>query len=161
LNLIRCDFSRALIRLNEPLYSSIKKILETLQLVNDSPSAEGSDEIPLTTEHRRLALSLSPLLAFETTIAQMIASEGSAGGYTVVVRPGGGWKDKLAAFSGRAPSSSPESGTLSLDESGTDPHHVTHVLAACKNEIIELWRDPIVRSALESCEVRLHEEPGL
>ncbi|KAJ7605385.1 G-alpha-domain-containing protein [Mycena polygramma] len=64
----------------------------------------------LTSTHRRLALSLSPLLAFETSISQVIAAEGlnssgsspnnPGGGYTVTVRPGGGWKDRLASFAG-------------------------------------------------------------
>ncbi|KAJ6455273.1 G-alpha-domain-containing protein [Mycena vitilis] len=78
---------------------------------NASGSSSG-----LTSIHRRLALSLSPLLAFETSISQVIAADLSSpsnspntnsglggwagGGYTVTVRPGGGWKDRLASFAG-------------------------------------------------------------
>ncbi|KAJ7633789.1 G-alpha-domain-containing protein [Mycena polygramma] len=69
----------------------------------------GNSGTGLTSTHRRLALSLSPLLAFETSISQVIAAEGlnsssssspTGGGYTVTVRPGGGWKDRLASFAG-------------------------------------------------------------
>lgn len=138
--------------------SSIKKILTVLQeeweaLENDP--AEANSGTPLTSEHRRLALSLSPLLAFETTISQMIASDSSSGGYTVTVRPGGGWKDKLASF-GRAGSQSPHP-----DETSTDPSQVTQVLAACKHEIIALWDDAAVRRVLETHELRLEEDAGL
>ncbi|KAJ7127887.1 G-protein alpha subunit [Mycena epipterygia] len=140
------------------LISSIKKILTVLQeeweAVENDP-AEANNGTSLTSEHRRLALSLSPLLAFETSISQMIASDtSSGGGYTVTVRPGGGWKDKLATF-GRAGSQSPHP-----DQTSTDPSQVTQVLAACKNEIIALWEDAAVRRVLEMHELHLEEDAG-
>ncbi|KAF7358533.1 G-protein alpha subunit [Mycena venus] len=105
---------KTVIQLN--LISSIKKILTVLQeeweavgdaqspTTPDSASPDAKPSTPLTSDHRRLALSLSPLLAFETSIGQMMDS--TTGGYTVTVRPGGGWKHKLASF-GRSPSTTP------------------------------------------------------
>ncbi|KAJ7457476.1 G-protein alpha subunit [Mycena latifolia] len=147
---------KTVIQLN--LISSIKKILSVLQeewaaLETGSPDVQ--NDTPLSNEHRRLALSLSPLLAFETSITQMIASDSANGGYTVTVRPGGGWKDKIASF-GRSPSA-PASPT---DESSADPSQITQVLAACAREIIALWEDATVHHLLEARSVNLQEEAG-
>ncbi|KAJ6595494.1 G-protein alpha subunit [Mycena vulgaris] len=139
------------------LISSIKKILTVLEEEWDAPQTgpAESNDIPLSSEHRRLALSLSPLLAFETTISQMIASDSSTGGYTVTVRPGGGWKEKLASF-GRA-ASAPRSPT---DERSADPSQVTRILAGCKDEIVALWEDETVRRLLDARGVNLQEDAG-
>ncbi|KAJ7753595.1 G-protein alpha subunit [Mycena maculata] len=147
---------KTVIQLN--LISSLKKILAVLQEEWDETESAGTKSATLlTSEHRRLALSLSPLLAFETGISNMLSSDSPSGGYTVTVRPGGGWKDKLASF-GRAPSSDdPPSPT---GAPGSDPSQVTQVLAACKDEIISLWGDTVVRSVLESRDVHLKEAPG-
>ncbi|KAJ6517144.1 G-protein alpha subunit [Mycena vulgaris] len=134
------------------LISSIKKILTVLQ---EEWDASEPNDIQLSSEHRRLALSLSPLLSFETTISQMIASDSSSGGYTVTVRPGGGWKDKLATF-GRV-ASAPNS---PIDEMSADPSQVTQVLAGCKAEIIALWEDDTVRRLLDVRGVHLQEDAG-
>ncbi|KAF8196284.1 guanine nucleotide binding protein, alpha subunit [Mycena galopus ATCC 62051] len=71
---------KTVIQLN--LISLIKIILAVLHheweaLKTDS--AESKHATPLTTEHRRLALSLSPLIAFETSIGQIMDS--TTGGY--------------------------------------------------------------------------------
>ncbi|KAJ7101446.1 G-protein alpha subunit [Mycena belliarum] len=64
---------------------------------------DGSDaplddlESPDSPGLRALAAALSPLLAFETSITRLIGADGGIGA-GVVVRPGGGWKDRLAAF---------------------------------------------------------------
>ncbi|KAJ6632254.1 G-protein alpha subunit [Mycena sp. CBHHK59/15] len=147
---------KTVIQLN--LINSIKRILEVLQDEWDAIEAgSATSNISLTSEHRRLALSLSPLLAFETSISQILASDGANGGYTVTVRAGGGWKEKLAHF-GRSPST--ETRSLSLDEGTTNPSRVTQVLAGCKDEIVEIWRDPAVTQLLHQREVRLQEEAG-
>ncbi|KAJ7229568.1 G-protein alpha subunit [Mycena haematopus] len=144
------------------LISSIKKILTVLQEEwEETESAEPTHETPLTSEHRRLALSLSPLLAFETSISQMMDS--TTGGYTVTVRPGGGWKDKLALFAGRSPSATPAASPEEHSPTGeqsNDPSQVTQVLAACKTEIIALWDDAVVRAVLESHDVYLQDDAG-
>ncbi|KAJ7187293.1 G-protein alpha subunit [Mycena filopes] len=213
---------KTVIQLN--LISSIKKILEILQDEWDSPGPSSSSSPPSPTEpdskppspkpselgsvHKRLALSLSPLLAFETSISRLLDAEavsvsggsgagyagagggknanGAGGGGGVTVRPGGGWKEKLAGFgraagsgSGSSPpsSSSPEAGSPVEGSEGNtdggtggnanaggggggDPSLVTTVLAACTPEILALWADPAVRRLLEAREVRLEEESG-
>ncbi|KAJ7194277.1 G-protein alpha subunit [Mycena pura] len=139
---------KTVIQLN--LIGSVKKILSVLQTALDSESP--SEPTPLTSEHRRRALSLSPLLAFETSIGQMIDSTGS-GGYIVTVRPGGGWKDKLASF-GRAASK------FEAHSPVEEASQVTQVLDACAAEIVALWEDPIVRDVLALDDVHLEDESG-
>jgi hypothetical protein len=89
----------------------------------------------------------------------MIASDTVSGGYTVTVRPGGGWKDKLATFGGSG-STSPESQSPT-GETASDPSRVTQVLAACQNEIVALWEDAAIRRVLEAHEVYLQDDSGL
>ncbi|KAJ7203903.1 G-protein alpha subunit, partial [Mycena pura] len=139
---------KTVIQLN--LIGSVKKILSVLQTALDSESP--SEPTPLTSEHRRRALSLSPLLAFETSIGQMIDSTGS-GGYIVTVRPGGGWKDKLASF-GRAASK------FEAHSPVEEASQVTQVLDAGAAEIVALWEDPIVRDVLALDDVHLEDESG-
>jgi guanine nucleotide-binding protein subunit alpha len=86
--------------------------------------------------------------------------ESSTGNYPVTVRPGGGWKDKLASFGNRSPSTTPEAQSPT-GETDSDPSQVTQVLAACKNEIIALWDDAIVRGVLERHGVYLQDDSGL
>ncbi|KAJ7040577.1 G-protein alpha subunit [Mycena alexandri] len=150
---------KTVIQLN--LISSIKKILTILHdewgPETDSSAESKPPGISLNSDHKRLALSLSPLLAFETSISRIMNSDSPGGeGYTVTVRPGGGWKDKLASF-GR--SASPESQSPTA-ETSSDPSQVTQVLAACQNEIVALWEDPIVRRVLEANEVYLQDDAG-
>ncbi|KAJ7195254.1 G-protein alpha subunit-domain-containing protein [Mycena pura] len=117
---------KTVIQLN--LISFVKIILLVLQdewkaLEADTP--ESKNATPLTTEHRRLALSLSPLIAFETSIGQM--TDSTTGGY----------------------------------QTRNDPSLVTQVLAACKNEIIALFEDVLVRGVLKSHGVYLQDDCGL
>ncbi|KAF8147145.1 guanine nucleotide binding protein, alpha subunit [Mycena galopus ATCC 62051] len=96
------------------LISLIKIILVVLQeewQALETDSAESKHATSLTTEHRRLALSLSPLRAFKTSIRDSTRS-----GY----------------------------------ETRNDSSQVTQVLAECKNEIIALFEDALVRGFLES-----------
>ncbi|KAJ7191544.1 G-protein alpha subunit [Mycena pura] len=125
---------KTVIQLN--LISSIKKLLTVLQEeweAHECDSVESEHGTPLTSEHRRLALSLSPLLAFETNISQNQPR--------------------------RMPSVTPEPQSL-IDETSNDPSQVAQVLAGCKNEIIALWDDTVVRGVLESHGVYLKDDSG-
>ncbi|KAF7358546.1 G-protein alpha subunit [Mycena venus] len=118
------------------LISSIKKILTVLQEeweALETDSAESKYDTPLTSEHKRLELSFSPLLAFETSISQ----------------------NKLHKLR-RSPSATPES------QPSTDdiPSQVTQVLATCKNKIIALWDDGVIRGILRSHSVYLQDDSG-
>ncbi|KAJ7641830.1 G-protein alpha subunit [Roridomyces roridus] len=152
---------RTVIQLN--LISSIKKILNTMH--EEWTEAESaSSPTMLTSQHRRLSLALSPLLAFETSISQLIASDAGGNGYGVTVRPGGGWKDRLTASLGRASGAAPALGVSAEPPTGgsgqQDPTQVTQVLAACRDNIIALWEDDAVRAVLAERDVDLVEEPG-
>ncbi|KAJ7069115.1 G-protein alpha subunit [Mycena amicta] len=151
---------KTVIQLN--LISSIKKILNVLQAESSAPSSpidpthEPRSTTPgsmLTSEHRRRALSLSPLLAFETSISQLLDST-SGSGYTVTVRPGGGWKERLASFGGRSTT------TTQSQTQTQDPGQVTQVLSACRDEIVALWEDPVVRDLLAAHGLQLQDESG-
>ncbi|KAJ7359280.1 G-protein alpha subunit, partial [Mycena albidolilacea] len=114
---------RTVIQLN--LISLIKIILLVLQAewkALETGASESKHGTPLTTEHRRLALSLSSLIVFETSIGQM--TDSTTGGY----------------------------------ETSNDPSQITQVLAACKNEIIALFEDALVRGVLESHGVYLQDD---
>lgn len=90
----------------------------------------------------------------------MITSDSSSGGYTVTVRPGGGWKDKLATF-GRASSSLSIESPSPTGAPTADSSQVTQVLAACKDEIVALWEDTAARRVLEMRSVKLQDDSGL
>ncbi|KAF8187399.1 hypothetical protein K438DRAFT_1973014 [Mycena galopus ATCC 62051] len=98
------------------LISLIKIILVVLQEeweALETDSAESKQATSLTTEHPRLALSLSPLIAFRTSIR-----DNNPSGY----------------------------------DTRNDSSQVTQVLAACKNEIIALFEDMLVRRFLALCD---------
>ncbi|KAF7307916.1 G-protein alpha subunit [Mycena kentingensis (nom. inval.)] len=150
---------KTVIQLN--LIGSIKKILNVLQdeqaiqdknASADPPSAASA----LTAEHRRLALSLSPLLAFETSISQLIDARGAG----LTVRPGGGWKVRLASLAGGS-SSAPASPEAAVSEAQQqEAGQVTQVLAACRDEIVALWENRVVRDLLSEHGFHLEDDPG-
>ncbi|KAJ7932958.1 G-protein alpha subunit [Mycena leptocephala] len=120
---------KTVIQLN--LISSIKRILTVLQ-------------------EEWEALEVLRGINVRDHISQMIASDTVSGGYTVTVRPGGGWKDKSRPSAGRSPTG----------ETASDPSRVTQVLAACQNEIVALWEDAAIRRVLEAHEVYLQDDSG-
>ncbi|KAJ7201137.1 G-protein alpha subunit [Mycena pura] len=135
--------SKTAIQIN--IIDSIKKILAVLQ--DEWAAHEGST--PLTSEHQRLAFSLSLVLASETGSIQTPDSPNSGS----TVRSGKGWKDKLMSFGRPTMSTSSDSEAHSPGDSGSataDPSRVAQVLAACREGIILLWEDDVVRRVLSS-----------
>ncbi|KDQ51779.1 hypothetical protein JAAARDRAFT_210909 [Jaapia argillacea MUCL 33604] len=179
---------RTVIQLN--LIRSVKRLLEVLQDEWDAaptiiyPSNVTSTALPrsptaprrpsttgslLTPEHRKIRMRLSPLLSMESELTRKLydTQEVSPTSKDICVRPGSGWKgiikrvtgEESQRDSGAAPVKKRGSGRPGSSEgrSKADP---TMVLAACKNDIIALWEDKVVKSVLKKHGVRLEDMPG-
>ncbi|KAI0795968.1 G-protein alpha subunit [Abortiporus biennis] len=137
---------------------------------------------PLTDNHKRIRMRLLPLLAIEEELTKKLFPELSlamthgpkegdnvAPGFReVCVRAGSGWKNVLNTIisqqqqqngyldgkgRGAAYQGMNGNGTSKID----DP---TTVLAACKEDIVTLWEDQVVRGILKKRGVRLQDMPG-
>ena len=125
----------------------------------------------LTDDHRRIRMRLSPLLTMEAALARKLLPENfdpERSPKEICVRANSGWKTTLerATSPDARPGSGPAKGSrrassrpnTSESRSRDDP---TAVLAACKDDIISLWQDPVVRDVLKKHDVRLEDSPGL
>jgi guanine nucleotide-binding protein subunit alpha len=125
----------------------------------------------LTDNHRRIRMRLSPLLTMEAALARKLLPENfdpERSSREICVRANSGWKttlERATSPDSRPGSSSVKSGTRRVNSRpGTsdsrnrdDP---TAVLAACKDDILSLWQDPVVRDVLKKHNVRLEDSPG-
>jgi guanine nucleotide-binding protein subunit alpha len=76
----------------------------------------------------------------------------------VFVRPGTGWKGKLA----RSNKSSGSAGSgSSASTGGTLRDEPQEMLNALRHDIMQLWNDRLVRDILRRRKIRLEEFPGL
>ncbi|KAI0919462.1 hypothetical protein AcW1_003298 [Taiwanofungus camphoratus] len=170
---------KTIIQLN--LIRSIKRLLEVLQeeweqsVHTPSPTARDKGKgvegrsppkpavrfstSPLTDNHRRIRMRLSPLLPIEEQLTKKLLPEANDKVHDVCVRAGSGWKGALAAIS----ASTSQERTHPSRPGTSDGRHKddpTTVLAACKDDIVALWEDPIVRGILKKHNVRLQDMPG-
>lgn len=168
------------------LHSSIKKLLEVLQDEMDAvpppksqaPSSMRSNSSasaptgPLTDYHRRIRMRLSPLLSMEGALTQKLLPDNfdpERSSREICVRANSGWKTMLErATSPDARPMLPTKGQsrrpISARPGTSDGRHKddpTVVLAACKDDIVALWHDPIVREVLNKHNIRLEDSPGL
>lgn len=156
---------------------SIKRLLEVLQeewdqsvaqpasrpdkgkgVAGRAPPAVRFSTSPLTDAHRKMRMRLSPLLPIEEQLSKRLFPEAHERLHDVCVPAGSGWKSMLASLSNGGVAAPAEKerrpGTADRD----DP---TAVLAACKDDIVALWEDPVVRAVLKKHNVRLQDMPGL
>jgi guanine nucleotide-binding protein alpha-1 subunit len=125
----------------------------------------------LTDNHRRIRMRLSPLISMEAALARKLLPENfdpERSSRDICVRANSGWKTTLerATSPDARPGSSTKSGARRVSSrpgtsdtrSRDDP---TAVLAACKDDILLLWEDPIVKDVLKKHNVRLEDSPGL
>lgn len=124
-----------------------------------------SPQIRLTDAQRTLRLRLLPLLSVEASLLRRLdpsdefeATRLGAGWQPPVqkelyVRSQSNWKDKLTRL--RGPRRSGEDLGIDFD----DPEDPGHVIHACREDMITLWRDPIVRQIVH--DLRLEDMPGL
>lgn len=126
-------------------------------------------------QHRTLRMRLLPILHLETSLLRKLDPSGedeatqrtahwSVGGREHFVRSSVNWKEKVARL---------RNGTLEVRDSITedgyedgfsnfdDPEDPNHVINACKEDMLALWHDPVVRQVLRIGNVRLEEMPGL
>lgn len=75
----------------------------------------------------------------------------------VFVRPGTSWKGVLSRGFHRLSGRRISTGSADLDIMD-EPQDVLH---GCRNDIITLWNDPLVRDILRRRKIRLEEFPGL
>ena len=125
-------------------------------------------------------MRLLPLLAIEEELTKKLFPELSTNSLTsqigegwppgireVCVRAGSGWKGLLGNLVGG--NGGDANGTANGNAKGKvrpaaneikkdDP---TMVLAACRDDIVKLWEDQIVRGVLKKRGVRLQDMPGL
>jgi guanine nucleotide-binding protein alpha-1 subunit len=160
--------------------SSVKRLLDVLQqewdaeipaysppLRRDSPQSSrigSAYSTPLTDEHRRIRMRLSPLLFIETSLNRWLLPDNySMPINEACVRAGSGWKNMLRSASTSKPGRRPGSRDESRPHTGESRSYddPTAILAACRNDIIALWEDPVVRRVLDKHNFRPEEQPGL
>ena len=133
---------------------------------NSSP-AESANRIPLTAEHRRLQLGLSPLLTVGTHLNEKLLPEINDPKLKreVCVRAGSGWKAVLGISSSTSSTPAPradKSRLLKTDAADLEKvEEASDLLTACRDDIIALWKDQTVKDVLKKRDVRLEESPGL
>ena len=124
-----------------------------------------SQQIRLTDTQRTLRLRLLPLLSVETSLLRRLDPDDEFEATRLgtdwqppvnkelYVRSQSNWKDKLMRL--RGPRRSGDDLGIDFDDPD-DPGHVVH---ACREDMMALWRDPIVRQIVH--DLRLEEMPGL
>jgi hypothetical protein len=113
--------------------------------------------LPLLHLEQSLLKRLDP--SGEDFEATQLGSNWLTSGKELFVRASSDWKEKLARLRRR----SNDTGTSDRqhDEDFDDPDDPEHVIHACREDMLALWHDPVVRQVLRIGGVRLEEMPGL
>ena len=140
--------------------------LRSVGLPNSLPDSHpGSSPMPqLTRQHEYLKMRLSPLARLqELLISRLAADFGDATSSCInsklaTTRGGEFFVRARALLRRRSSSDMARSRALRYPE---DDDEITNVLDACRDDIVALWRDPIVREILHRRKIHLEEGPGL
>lgn len=115
-----------------------------------------SSPIPVTDEHRRLALRLAPLKQAEELLRMRISLPEDethvvvANSTEFAVRSAAGWKEAFLKLRGQRG----DAGTKEeLQSAG--------ILEMCAKDMVTLWSDPIVKNIVRQKRLRLEESSGL
>ncbi len=133
--------------------------------VEVSSSYPGSSPMPqLTRQHEYLKMRLSPLARLqELLISRLAADFGDAASSRVnakfAMTKGGEFFVRAKVLFGRRNSSDTIKSTSS--KYVEDDGEITNVLDACRDDMVALWQDPIVREILYRRDIHLEEGPGL
>lgn len=137
--------------------------LSSVILPNSHPGS--SSPMPqLTRQHEYLKMRLSPLARLqELLISRLAADFGDATSSCInskfaTTRGGEFFVRAKALLRRRSSSDMTRSRALKYPE---DDDEITNVLDACRDDIVALWRDPIVREILHRRKIHLEEGPGL
>lgn len=140
------------------------------EAMKDSPSAQ-QGVYQLSTDSRKLLIRLAPLRQIEETLSKIVSGGSDPVGESnqtsrqrlynstrapeeVSVPSGSGWKKAILGRRSRDSSSALNPETAELSQA-------RRVLAACADDIVNLWNDRTVRQALDTAEIALEDQPGL
>lgn len=158
---------RTVLQLN--LVHSVNTILEALQDAFDNDDEE--DALPFTDKHHLLRLRLRPLRGVEGDLKRLLGVKAED---TLERSPqtsprlsprtssefyvrSHNWRSFLQAS--RMDDS--ESPRKLIKHDGVSSQDVTEVIASCKNDIVALWTDRVVREVLRRHRVRLEDSASL
>lgn len=125
----------------------------------------------LSDYHRTLRMRLLPLLHLEKSLLKRLDPSGEdfeatqlgtnwfTGGKELFVRSTSNWKEKLSRL--RKSNTETEKSGNGPIEDFDDPDDPSNVIHACRDDMMALWHDPVVRQVLRIGGVRLEEMPGL
>ena len=134
---------------------------------DDLPSSPSSNPMPmpqLTRQHEYLRMRLSPLIRLqELLISRLAADFGDATSYhtnaKLATTRSGEFFVRAKSLLGRGNTSSETTRPHSTDLE--NDNEITNVLEACRDDMITLWQDPVVRRILQLRDIHLEEGPGL
>ena len=136
-----------------------------LSCVEVPKSYPGSSLMPqLTRQHEYLKMRLSPLARLQELLISRLAADfgdapSSRANAKSAMTKGGEFFVRAKVLFGRR-NSSDTTKNLSpkyLEDDG----EITNVLDACRDDMVALWQDPIVREILHRRDIHLEEGPGL
>jgi hypothetical protein len=122
-----------------------------------------SDSSPmpqLTRQHEYLKMRLSPLARLQELLISRLAADfgdatSSRTNAKLATTKGGEFFVRAKVLLGRR-----SSDTVNLKHP-EDDDEITNVLDACRDDMVALWRDPIVKEILHRRDIHLEEGPGL
>lgn len=137
------------------------------------PTLLTPSEMPkLSDHHRTLRMRLLPLLHLEKSLLKRLDPSGEdfeatqlgtnwfTSGKELFVRSSSNWKEKLARLRKRDSEIESTSDQYHHEDDFDDPEDPEHVIHACREDMLALWHDPVVRQVLRIGGVRLEEMPG-
>ncbi|KAI3614927.1 acetamidase formamidase [Moniliophthora roreri] len=151
---------KTIIQLN--LIQHIRIILDALSTPespgspSDSDSTSYSNSPTMSRSHRRLHLSLSPLLSTETSVSKILSAS-RLESRDLCVRAGSSWKSKLGIKDSARSSTDSDYLTQSQMAAMED---LTRMLEASRDDLLSLWGDLEVRTLLATRKIFLHHLPG-
>jgi len=155
------------------MYSRRAVLSAKIRAMQDNDLSSGDDQPrprpgpQLTRQHEYLKMRLSPLSRLQELLISRLAAEF---GDTISTRinakhattKGGEFFVRAKCLLGRRNSlldTTRSRSSASIDTEGDD--EITNVLDACRDDMIALWRDPVVRKTLQLRHIHLEEGPGL
>jgi hypothetical protein len=132
--------------------------------VGPSNSYPGSSPMPqLTRQHEYLKMRLSPLSRLQELLMSRLSAEfGDASSSRITAKlatKGGEFFVRAKSLLGRRNSS--DATKFHFPPHPEDGDEITNVLDACRDDIVALWRDPIIKGILHRRNIHLEEGPGL
>lgn len=133
-----------------------------------STSPTSSSPLQITPEHLKLMLRLAPLVKIEEILLQRLCPEQYRHKtskndqfdppHEVSVNSSSAWKDRfIRKVSNAGVTSDPDDDP----DDWNDTRDPAMVMQACSQDMMTLWRDPIVQKVLATRKIRLEEVSGL